>query len=393
MTRTRKILHVDMDAFYASIEQRDRPELRGRPVIVGGQPEARGVVAAASYEARTFGVRSAMPTVRALRLCPQAIVLKPRMGLYREVSWQIRSIFQSYTPLVEPISLDEAFLDMTGSERLFGPSEQIGREIKRRISEELQLTCSVGLAPNKFLAKLASNYGKPDGFTVIRPQDVEAFLRDLPVEKLWGVGPATARKLRDLGLQTVGDLRRVPRDRLLEGFGKWGLRLHELARGIDERPVVPEREPKSLSRETTFPEDLRDRDALQKVLRELAYKVMHDLREEKRRARTIQIKVRFADFTTITRRLTLPEPTDALRVISEAARLLLEHKVDLADRGVRLLGVGVSNLAEHTTRETPLFENLVHGDTDDELDRVVEELRRRLSRNLQEEVEPHVRAE
>jgi DNA polymerase-4 len=395
---TRKILHVDMDAFYASIEQRDHPELSGKPVIVGGRPEERGVVAAASYEARKYGIHSAMPTARALKLCPHAVVLKPRMGYYREISRRIREIFCSYTPLVEPISLDEAFLDVTGSERLFGPAEHIGREIKRRIHDELRLTCSVGLAPNKFLAKLASDHEKPDGFTVIRPAGIEGFLRGLPIEKLWGVGPATAERLRELDIRTVRDLQQVPREELLERFGKWGLRLWELARGIDERPGVSEREPKSRSRETTFPEDIRDPVRLQRVLRELAYAVTQDLKEEERRARTVQIKVRFADFTTITRRVTLPEPTGALRVIAAAARLLLEHRVDPADRGrgVRLLGVGVSNLAKQTRREAPLFESLVHGDTDEDLDRIVEELRRRLSRNLrnlQKEVEPHVRTE
>ena len=353
----RKILHVDMDAFYASVEQRDRPELRGKPVIVGGRPEERGVVAAASYEARKYGIHSAMPTARALRLCPHAVLLKPRMAYYRRISERIREIFRSYTPWVEPLSLDEAFLDVTGSKRLFGPAERIGREIKRRIFEELGLTCSVGLAPNKFLAKLASDHQKPDGFTVIRPEDVEAFLRDLPIEKLWGVGPATARKLREMGLQTVGDLRYVSKEELIGRFGRWGLRLWELARGIDDRPVVPEREPKSLSRETTFPRDIYDDRGLERVLARLAQKVAEDLREEKRQARTVQIKVRFADFVTITRRFTLPEPTDSCGLIQEVALRLLRERVARRGRGVRLLGVGVSNLVVPATgaEQLPLF--------------------------------------
>ena len=354
LERERKILHVDMDAFYASVEQRDRPQLRGKPVIVGGRPEERGVVAAASYEARKYGIRSAMPTARALRLCPHAVLLKPRMGYYRRISQRIREIFLSYTPWVEPLSLDEAFLDVTGSERLFGPAERIGREIKQRIAQELGLTCSVGLAPNKFLAKLASDHQKPDGFTVIRPEEVEMFLKDLPMEKLWGVGPATARKLRAMGLLTVGALRQVPKEKLVERFGKWGLRLWELARGIDDRPVVPEREPKSLSRETTFPKDIYDDRELDQVLLQLAQEVVKDLREEGRRARTVQIKVRFADFTTITRQCTLLEPTDSLELIQEAARRLLRERVERGDRGVRLLGVGVSNLVVPKTEAEQL---------------------------------------
>ena len=355
--RERKILHVDMDAFYASVEQRDRPELRGKPVIVGGRPEERGVVAAASYEARRYGIHSAMPTARALRLCPQAVLLKPRMGYYRRISQRIREIFRSYTPLVEPLSLDEAFLDVTGSERLFGPAEEIGQEIQKRIFQELGLMCSVGVGPNKFLAKLASAHKKPNGFTVIRPEDVERFLWDLPVEKLWGVGPATARKLRAMGLQTVGDLRRVPQEELARRFGRWGLRLWERARGRDDRPVVPEREPKSLSRETTFPRDVYDDRALERVLARLVREVVEDLRGEERRARTVQIKVRFADFTTITRQRTLPEPTDSLRAIQEAARRLLRERVERKGRGVRLLGVGVSNLVASATeaQQLPLF--------------------------------------
>jgi len=352
--RERKILHVDMDAFYASVEQRDRPELRGKPVIVGGRPEERGVVAAASYEARKYGIRSAMPTARALRLCPHAVLLRPRMGHYRRISQRIREIFLSYTPWVEPLSLDEAFLDVTGSERLFGPAERIGREIKRRIFQELGLTCSVGLAPNKFLAKLASDHQKPDGFTVIRPEEVEGFLRDLPVEKLWGVGPATARKLRALGLRTVGDLRRLSKEELIGRFGKWGLRLWERARGVDERPVVPEREPKSLSRETTFPQDVHDDRELDQVLLQLTHEVVEDLKGEGRRARTVQIKVRFADFTTITRQCTLAEPTDSPEVFLGAARKLLRERVERGGRGVRLLGVGARNLVDPETEAKQL---------------------------------------
>lgn len=380
----RKIIHVDMDAFYASIEQRDNPTLRGKPVIVGGRPEERGVVAAASYEARRFGVHSAMPTARALRLCPKAILIRGRMGYYAEIAGQIREILRSFTPLVEPLSLDEAFLDVTGSERLFGHAEQMAREIKRRIREEVKLTCSVGIAPNKFLAKLASDLKKPDGFVVVHPQEIEGFLENLPVSRLWGVGPATEERLRARGISTIGDLQQIPRNELIGEFGKWGAALFELARGIDERPVTAEREVKSISRETTFANDLYQFNELRKVLFELAEEVARDLREEGLKARTVQIKVRFADFTTITRSVTLKESSDATRLIREAARLLLEHKVDLSGRGVRLVGVGVSNLEIPTTGQLVLFELEDPNSKDSPvLDHVIKELRHRFGEDRQ----------
>ncbi len=369
----RKIIHVDMDAFYAAIEQRDRPQLRGRPVIVGGRPEARGVVAAASYEARRFGIHSAMPTARALKLCPQAILREPRLSYYRQISQAIHEILYSYTPLVEPLSLDEAFLDVTGSERLFGPAEKIGHQLKQRIKEELSLTCSLGLAPNKFLAKLASDLKKPDGFVIIRPEQIEEFLRDLPISRLWGVGPATEERLRKLGVLCIGDLWRLSREELIGRFGRWGARLYDLARGIDERPVTPEHEKKSISRETTFPQDLYDGQKLLETLEELAEEVADELQQERLKARTVQIKVRFEDFTTITRRITLQEPIETSRVIREAARLLLQHKVEFEGRGVRLLGVGVSHLEASKAGQLALFAV----ENSDEPGLVLEELRRR----------------
>jgi DNA polymerase-4 len=308
----RKIVHVDMDAFYAAIEQLDHPELRGRPVIVGGDPAGRGVVSTASYEARKFGVHSAMPAAQARRLCPQAVFLRPRFARYQEVSQQIRAILYSYTPLVEPISLDEAFLDLTGTERLLGPAEEVAREIKRRVREETGLTCSVGVGPNKFLAKLASSLAKPDGFLVVREGEELAFLEDLPIERLWGVGEATAKRLRGLGITTVGQLRGLALEELLDKFGSLGRSLYELARGIDRSPVIPEREARSLGAERTFPEDLTDPEEMERVLFSLSEEVGRRLREERLKARTVQLKVRFADFTTITRALTLPQ-ADRLR--------------------------------------------------------------------------------
>lgn len=372
----RKIIHVDMDAFYASVEQRDDPGLRGRPVLVGSTPGERGVVAAASYEARRYGVHSAMPTARALELCPHAVLKRTRMGYYRQISAEIRAILRSYTPLVEPVSLDEAYLDVTGAERRHGPSERIGWEIKRRIREEIRLTCSVGVAPNKVLAKLASDLKKPDGFLVIRPDEVEAFLEDLPVARLPGVGRATEAQLRAREVATVGELRRVPLKELLDAFGRWGARLFKLARGEDPRPVTSESETKSISRETTFRRDLHDRRALLGVLGELAEEVAGELRKEGLRARTVRLKVRFSDFDTITRSLTLKDPTDAPGVLRVAAQLLLQHRVG-PKREVRLLGVGVSKLEAARTKQLPLFEEPELESED--LARVLKELGDRLA--------------
>lgn len=354
----RIILHVDMDAFYASVEQRDDPTLRGQPVIVGGRPSDRGVVAAASYEARRYGIHSAMPTARALKLCPHARLIRGRMGYYRDVSHQLREIMRGYTHLVEPLSLDEAYLDLTPAVADFDAAERIGHELKRRVRQTTHLTCSVGIAPNKSVAKLASDHVKPDGFVVVRPDDVEAFLGPLPVGELAGVGAAAERKLRGLDVATVADLRRLSLARLTEAFGRWGLDLHQRARGLDDRPVNPEHDPKQLSRETTFSKDRRDMDELLGILDELSDEVAADLQSEGRRARTVQIKARYADFTTITRSVTLNEPVDDVRVIQEAARLLFRHRVEQARQGFRLLGVGVGNLCDARPRQLPLFPEL-----------------------------------
>ncbi len=346
MPQHRAILHVDMDAFYASVEIREQPGLAGRPVIVGGAPERRGVVSAASYEARRFGVHSAMPTARALRLCPEAVFLPVRMELYAAVSRQIRAIFARYTPLIEPLSLDEAFLDVTQSRTLFGSAADIARAIKRDIREELQLVASVGVAPNKFLAKIASDLDKPDGFVEVPADGVQDFLDPLPASRVWGVGKATCAELERYGIRTIADLRRQPRDWLVDRFGRFGERLHELAHGIDHRPVVPDSEAKSLSHETTFPVDVADRATLRARLLDLTEQVARRLRRHDRLARTVQLKLRFADFRSLTRSRTLPEPTDVTAEIWQATEGLFRAALAGESRPVRLIGMGVHDLVD-----------------------------------------------
>ena len=273
------ILHCDMDAFYASVEERERPELVGQPVIVGG--EKRGVVAAANYVARKYGIHSAMPAVTAHRLCPHGIFLPPRIGYYAEVSHQIREIFERFTPLVEPLSLDEAFLDVTGSEPLFGSAAEIGQKIKQTIHQELRLVVSVGVASNKFLAKIASDIGKPDGFVVVEPGQEQEFLDPLPVERLWGVGKQGSKVFERLGIRTIGQLRQWPMETLVSRFGSQGEYLWQLAHGIDDRPVVPEREAKSISHETTFEEDVDDMEVLRAWLLDLTEQVGGEVTAER----------------------------------------------------------------------------------------------------------------
>jgi DNA polymerase-4 len=338
----RTILHVDMDAFFAAVEIRARPELAGWPVIVGGGAERRGVVAAASYAARRYGIHSAMPTATALRLCPQAVLLPPRHELYAAVSQQIRAIFERYTPQVEPLSLDEAFLDVSGSEQLFGPGAAIGRRIKQDIGAELGLVASVGVAPSKFIAKIASDLDKPDGFVVVPSDQVQAFLDPLPVGRLWGVGKVGARVFERLGITTIGQLRAYSPRLLQQHFGNFAGQLWQLAHGVDERPVVSEREAKSISQETTFPRDIDDAAVLRARLQELAAQVAWRLRRNGLQGRTVQIKVRLADFSTLTRAQTLPQPTDITDEILHAALALFEQRLPRPLPPLRLLGVGVS---------------------------------------------------
>jgi DNA polymerase-4 len=336
------ILHVDMDAFYASVEERDRPELVGKPVIVGGTPQGRGVVAAANYAVRKFGVHSAMPTSTALRLCPQAILIPPRLNYYAEVSEQIREILYRYSPLIEPLSLDEAFVDVTGSEPLFGKSAEIGRRIQRDIQEGVRLAASVGVAPNKFLAKIASDLEKPNGFVVVDPAGVQAFLDPLPVGRLWGVGRVTGKALEQLAVHTIGQVRQMPIEVLHKHFGNVGDHLWHLAHGIDERKVIPDREAKSISHETTFAVDIGDREVLRAWVLELAEQVGWRLRRNELRGRTVHLKVRYADFRTTTRAKTLPEPTNITGEIGRTAAELLETCLTARQQRIRLLGVGLS---------------------------------------------------
>lgn len=349
------ILHVDMDAFYASVEERDRPELVGKPLIVGGTPQGRGVVAAANYAVRKFGVHSAMPTSRALRLCPQAILLPPRLDYYAQISEQIREILFRYTPLVEPLSLDEAFLDVTGSEDLFGPSVGIGRRIQREIRESTRLVASVGVAPNKFLAKIASDLEKPNGFVVVDPAGVQDFLDPLPVGRLWGVGRVTGQTLEQLGVRTIRQVRETPLAVLQQHFGKSGEHLWQLAQGIDARHVVPDREAKSISHETTFAVDLDDREALRAWLLELTEQVGRRLRQHNLFGRTVDLKVRFADFHTISRSKTLAAPSNITEEIWRTAAELLEGCLSSGELRIRLLGVGMSGFDSPRQVQQTLF--------------------------------------
>jgi len=352
---SRAILHVDMDAFFASVEIRERPELAERPVIVGGSPERRGVVAAANYVVRRYGVHSAMPTATALRLCPTAVILPPRHDFYAAVSHDIQAIFARYTPQIEPLSLDEAFLDVTASERLFGPAAEIGRRIKREIRDELQLTASVGVAPNKFLAKIASDINKPDGFVVVRQEQMQAFLDPLPVDRLWGVGKVGAKVFERLGISTIGQLRAYSPRLLQQHFGNFAEQLWQLAHGQDERPVVSEHEAKSISNETTFARDISDPEVLHAWLLDLTEQVGYRLRRHDLKARTVQIKARLADFTTLTRSQTLPQPTDITHEIWQVAQMLFEQRLPRPLPAIRLLGVGVSGFEGGCAGQGELF--------------------------------------
>ncbi len=349
----RAILHVDMDAFYASVEQRDRPELRGRPVIVGADPRGRGVVAAASYEARRYGVHSAMPISRAYRLCPHGVYLPVDMAKYAAVSARIMQLLGGFTPLVEPLSLDEAFLDVTASRALFGPAVEIARTIKRRIREELDLTASAGVAPNRFLAKIASDLKKPDGLVEVRPGEEAAFLRDLPISRLWGVGPAAEAELTELGVRTIGQLARMPRQSVVARLGASGAHLLDLARGRDERPVEPWDDPKSVGAEETFGRDTDDLARLRATLLRQADGVASELRDRGLRGRTVTLKLRFADFRTLTRRDTTESSTADGGEIFRRAWAAFNRLP--RPQPIRLIGVSVSGLVREEGRQLGLF--------------------------------------
>ncbi len=349
------LIHVDMDAFYASIEERENPALRGRPLVVGGRPEQRGVVSAANYAARAYGIHSAMPMARAVRLCRDLIVLPVRMSMYASVSRQLRDIFHRYTPLVEPLSLDEAFLDTRASTRLHGPPAQVARAIRETIGNELGLIASVGVAPNKFLAKLASDHDKPDGFTVIEPHDVQDFLDPMPVQRLWGVGAATLTRLNAMDIHTVRDVRLSDASRLQQVMGSGGSHLYRLAHGEDDRPVRPEHESKSISHETTFAEDVDDREILESVLMGLTESVCQRLREAGLEGRTITLKLRDAAFRTTTASRSLPARTCATGTIWRVARTLLAERYRTGS-AVRLLGIGVSRFDAVYLEQVDLFQ-------------------------------------
>jgi DNA polymerase IV len=340
----RAILHIDMDAFYASVEERDRPELKGKLLIVGGIG-GRGVVAAASYAVRRYGVRSAMPMREALRRCPQAICVRPRMARYKEVSEHVFAIFHEFTPLVEGLSLDEAFLDVTSSQQLLGSAETIGSEIRRRIVKRTGLTASVGIAPNKLLAKIASDLNKPDGMCRIGADNMRSILDALPVEKLFGVGPKTLPAVHAEGIRSCGELRNAGDSALWRAFGKHGKTMRERASGIDDRPVVPDREDKSISAEETYATDIQGRARLMVELLRLADRTASRLRAHDLAAGTVSVKIRRDDFTTYTRQRSLGSPTQDSAVVSAAATSLLEKWLATQpDAAVRLLGVGVSDL-------------------------------------------------
>jgi len=355
MAESRQIIHIDMDAFFASVEQIDNPDLAGKAVIVGGDPKKRSVVSAASYEARKFGVHSAMPTSQAIRLCPNAIVLPVRMKRYAELSRQIHAIFQKFTPEIEPISLDEAFLDVTGSLQLFGSAENIGKDIKHQIMEQLGLVASVGIASNKFLAKLASDLDKPNGFVIITEENKQQILDPLPVSRIWGVGKVTEKSLKSRGINTIGQLRETPAEILQGIFGDQAPHMLRLAQGIDNREVESIREAKSISSEQTFDTDITDKEILLGVLLNQVEDVAQRLRTGDLEAKTITLKLRYDDFRTVTRSTTFDCPTDTTKTLwQQASEVFLKwHKKSAGP--LRLLGFGASGLQKAGKGQQQLF--------------------------------------
>lgn len=353
----RKIVHIDMDAFFASVEQRDFPELRGVPVVVGGRAERRGVVAAASYEARRYGIRSAMSMAEALRRCPHLRCQPVRREAYVEVSRQMMAIFERYTPLVEPLSIDEAFLDLTqASEREGLTATRLAAQLKDELREQTGLTASAGVAPNKFLAKVASDRRKPDGLTVVQPHQVLDFLEPLPVRTIWGIGPATEERLARLGIHAIGELRALSLEEALKHFGRAGWLYFRLARGLDDRPVQPRPPARSLSTERTFAHDLRDPEAIQEYLSSQAEELSLSCREQGLSGSTVVLKLRYNDFSTITRSQTLPQSTRCASLLTQVGHQLLE-RTDYRQRPVRLVGLGVTQLQpDDGPRQLMLFE-------------------------------------
>jgi DNA polymerase-4 len=349
-TGYRKIIHIDMDAFYASVEQRDNPAYRGIPLVVGGLPQGRGgVVATASYEARKFGIRSAMSSKQALQLCPHATFVRPRFDAYKEASQKIRAIFSRYTDLIEPLSLDEAYLDVTNDKLNIGSAITIAEQIKQAIKDELQLTASAGVSINKFVAKIASDINKPDGLKFIGPSVIEAFMEQLPVEKFHGVGKVTAEKMKGMGLFNGADLKNLAEEELIKHFGKVGRFYYQIVRGIDDRPVQPHRETKSLAAEDTFPYDLTTLEEMEAELDKIALVVYNRLTKNNLKGRTITLKIKYSDFKQITRNRSFTTPVAELEVISTTAKELLAA-TDPEEKKIRLLGISLSNFGEIETR-------------------------------------------
>lgn len=348
----RKIIHVDMDAFYASIEQRDNPLYRGKPIVVGGSPEGRGVVATASYEARKFGLHSAMSSKRALQLCPEVIFIRPRFNVYKEVSVKLREIFSRYTDLIEPLSLDEAYLDVTHDKLNIGSAIEIAKQIRQTIKDELNLTASAGVSVNKFVAKIASDMQKPDGLTFIAPSKVESFIENLPVEKFFGVGKVTAEKMKKMNLFTGADLKKLTEHEMVQRFGKVGRFYYNIVRGIDDRIVQPERETKSVGAEDTFLHDISDIEEMSAELDRIAQTTYNRLQKYNLKGRTLTLKIKFSDFRQITRSQSFANPIGELEQIQVIARSLL-ISAGLEGKKVRLLGVTLSNFKEKPIIDPP----------------------------------------
>jgi DNA polymerase-4 len=337
-----RIIHLDMDAFYASIEQRDNPSLKGKPVIVGGDPDRRGVVSTCSYEARKYGIRSAMPSKTAIRLCPHAVFLHPRFDVYKKVSKQFISICHDYTDIVEPLSLDEAFLDVTENKKNVTSATVIAMEIKKRIFNETGLTASAGVSYNKFLAKTASEINKPDGIAVIHPDRAETFLESMPIGKFFGIGKVSEKRMIALGINNGFDLKKTPLEKLTKHFGKAGKFYYDIVRGIDDRPVMPAREKKSYGREITLDEDILDMDLIRSILTDIALELESALKRKNIKGRTVTLKVKYFDFQLATRSTTLEVPVDNAQAILEEIFPLLEH-TEAGRKKIRLLGISISN--------------------------------------------------
>jgi DNA polymerase-4 len=367
-------MHIDLDAFFVSVEQVDAPSLKGKPVVVGGKPEGRGVVAAASYEARKFGLHSGIPLVTASRLCPQAIFIQGSFPKYREASRKFMAILADFSPYLEPMGLDEAYLDVTGFESLHGSIEEMARAIKRRVNRELGINASIGIAGGKIVAKVASEMSKPDGLLEVKEGEDAAFLAPLPVGKLPGIGQKTAPKLKSLGIDTIGKLSAAPPEALKSHFGASGEVLKRFAGGIDDREVEPPAAAKSTSRETTFERDSKDAALLESTLRYLGEKVGADLRRHNKRARCVTLKLRYGDFTTITRRTTLNQSTDSDRLIFETGRKLMKRALSSEKRAVRLIGIGAAELVE-AGRQLEMLDNSAQ--RQEQLDRTIDRIRRK----------------